>query len=215
LETEVRELKDLLDEKDEKIDVLSRIHSFTSPVQKTRSPHQASSSPVAPFAANPPVMPKRRTPDSDGVIVVQHSASLMRKPTSDIPFTGPSSIRAFSGTLISTMAEHGKPASLVSTKALTALVPMTSHPQNQLPKTPPRLVSDQLINIFFQEWAPLYPVVHRPTILKAYDDYLTDPTSLRTSPYVAVQLNLIFGIAALSSKVSLFHRVLLLLAHGS
>ena len=31
LETEVRELKDLLDEKDEKIDMLSRIHSFSSP----------------------------------------------------------------------------------------------------------------------------------------------------------------------------------------
>jgi hypothetical protein len=29
LEAEVRELKDLLDEKDEKIDVLSRIHSFS------------------------------------------------------------------------------------------------------------------------------------------------------------------------------------------
>jgi Fungal Zn(2)-Cys(6) binuclear cluster domain len=34
LEGEVRELKDLLDEKDEKIDVLSRIHSFTSPSRK-------------------------------------------------------------------------------------------------------------------------------------------------------------------------------------
>ena len=31
LEGEVRELKDLLDEKDEKIDILSRIHSFTPP----------------------------------------------------------------------------------------------------------------------------------------------------------------------------------------
>lgn len=34
LEAEVRELKDLLDEKDEKIDVLSRIHSFSSPSRK-------------------------------------------------------------------------------------------------------------------------------------------------------------------------------------
>jgi hypothetical protein len=37
LEAEVRELKDLLDEKDEKIDVLSRIHSF--------SPHSRKCSP--------------------------------------------------------------------------------------------------------------------------------------------------------------------------
>src|SRR5271155_5840119 len=34
LEAEVRELKDLLDEKDEKIDVLSRIHSFSPPSRK-------------------------------------------------------------------------------------------------------------------------------------------------------------------------------------
>lgn len=35
LEAEVRELKDLLDEKDEKIDMLSRIHSFSASPRKT------------------------------------------------------------------------------------------------------------------------------------------------------------------------------------
>src|SRR3954469_15075536 len=43
LEAEVRELKQLLDEKDEKIDMLSRLHSF-SPVRK----NSASLSPAAP-----------------------------------------------------------------------------------------------------------------------------------------------------------------------
>lgn len=205
LEAEVRELKDLLDEKDEKIDVLSRIHSFTTPVQKARSPPQLSSSPVTSSPAIPSETPKRVPPDSENVIVVPHSASLMRKPTSDVPFTGPSSIRALSGTLTVKLAEQGKLSPSVSTKALTALPPKIFQPHNQAPKAPPRLVSDQLINIFFQEWAPLYPVVHRPTMLKAYDHYLTDPASLQTNPYVAVQLNLIFGIAALSSKVSVFH----------
>lgn len=37
LEAEVRELKDLLDEKDEKIDVLSRIHSFSPPSRRCSS----------------------------------------------------------------------------------------------------------------------------------------------------------------------------------
>lgn len=41
LETEVQELKDLLDEKDEKIDILSRIHSNSS------SPKRSSSTPSA------------------------------------------------------------------------------------------------------------------------------------------------------------------------
>lgn len=73
---------------------------------------------------------------------------------------------------------------------------------NQPIKTPPRLVSDQLINIFFQEWAPLYPVVHRPTILKAYELYLNNSDMLKGNGHMMAQLNLIFGIAALSSNVS-------------
>jgi hypothetical protein len=63
-------------------------------------------------------------------------------------------------------------------------------------------LSDQLINIFFQEWAPLYPVVHRPTILKAYEQYLNKPDSLKQDLPGLAQLNLIFGIANLSSNVS-------------
>jgi Fungal Zn(2)-Cys(6) binuclear cluster domain len=47
LEAEVRELKDLLDEKDEKIDVLSRIHSFSLPSRKgSASPSPAASEQV-------------------------------------------------------------------------------------------------------------------------------------------------------------------------
>ena len=67
--------------------------------------------------------------------------------------------------------------------------------------TPPCTVSDQLINHFFQEWATLYPVVHRPTILKAYQQYLDNTDPLKVDVHVMAQLNLIFGIAALSSNV--------------
>lgn len=62
-------------------------------------------------------------------------------------------------------------------------------------------MSDQLINIFFQEWAPLYPVVHRPTILKAYEQYLNNTETLKNDVHAMAQLNLIFAIAALSSNV--------------
>lgn len=88
----------------------------------------------------------------------------------------------------------------ISTEALTALPSSVSQGAlHQAVKTPPRLVSDQLINIFFQEWAPLYPVVHRPTILKAYEQYLNNAESLQRNGPVMAQLNLIFGIAAVSS----------------
>lgn len=102
----------------------------------------------------------------------------------------------------SKLEENGQSASSFSTQELTSSPPMISYPVlDQTIKTPPRLVSDQLINIFFQEWAPLYPVVHRPTILKTYDHYLTDADSLSSNKYAAAQLNLIFGIAALSARV--------------
>ena len=67
-------------------------------------------------------------------------------------------------------------------------------------RVPSRMVSDQMINIFFQEWAPLFPVVHRPTILKAYADYVTEPEGVKDNHSLA-KLNLIFGIAALSAEV--------------
>ena len=62
------------------------------------------------------------------------------------------------------------------------------------------MVSDQMINIFFQEWAPLFPVLHRPTVLKVYADYVDEPEGVKDNHSLA-QLNLIFGIAALSAEV--------------
>lgn len=47
LESEVRDLKNLLDEKDEKIDVLSRIHSF-SPTSQHKASIPQGSPPVEP-----------------------------------------------------------------------------------------------------------------------------------------------------------------------
>ena len=57
-----------------------------------------------------------------------------------------------------------------------------------------------MINIFFQEWAPLFPVLHRPTFLKIYTDYVANPECLQDQQSIA-QLNLVFGIAALSAEV--------------
>jgi hypothetical protein len=99
------------------------------------------------------------------------------------------------------LVSQGKSMSKLSTRSLTKLsAPVARGPSNQAVKTPPRLVSDQLINIFFQEWAPLYPVVHRPTILKAYEQFLNNTDSLKNDVHAMAQLNLIFGIAALSSN---------------
>lgn len=62
------------------------------------------------------------------------------------------------------------------------------------------MVSDQMMNIFFQEWAPLFPILHRPTVLRLYSDFVTNPKSVKDQQSIA-QLNLVFGIAALSTEV--------------
>lgn len=67
-------------------------------------------------------------------------------------------------------------------------------------KVPPRMVSDQLINIFFQEWAPLFPVLHRSVFMSIYTSYMANPEAMQDQHAIA-QLNLVFGIAALSAEV--------------
>ncbi|KGO72672.1 Transcription factor, fungi [Penicillium italicum] len=189
LETEVKDLKDLLDEKDEKIDVLSRIHSFSPP---QRAPPTRSPSASATVKSN--------TSDSSGGTFHVERSTTRPSQKSQNPFIGFSSTQGFADVFTNKLVSEGKSAAKVPTEALTALSTSVVHgAPNQAVKTPPRLVSDQLINIFFQEWAPLYPVVHRPTILKAYEQYLNNPETLQRNPHVMAQLNLIFGIAALSS----------------
>ncbi|KAJ5904465.1 hypothetical protein N7504_006848 [Penicillium tannophilum] len=190
LESEVKELKNLLDEKDEKIDVLSRIHSF-SPSQRAASIRSPSSSAIT----------KSNPDESEGVIHVEGLPRQSPMQSSDNPYTALSSTQGFSGVLTDNILSQGKSTTKLPTDTLTKLSPPVSRGMlNQPIKTPPRLVSDQLINIFFQEWAPLYPVVHRPTILKAYEQYLNGSDSLKNDIHMMAQLNLIFGIAALSSS---------------
>ncbi|RAQ56775.1 C6 transcription factor FacB/Cat8 [Aspergillus flavus] len=188
LEAEVRDLKNLLDEKDEKIDVLSRIHSF-SPSSQHRAAASARSSSES---------VKSSAPDTnEGVIQVQEP--VLVGELSDVE-TGIASIRGYSGIFTTRLMDQGRLPPNVSTKALTASpTPIAASRTDQVIKTAPRLVSDQLINIFFQEWAPLYPVVHRPTILKAYEQYLSNTETLQGSKHDMAQLTLIFGIAALAS----------------
>ncbi|KAJ5511779.1 hypothetical protein N7453_003882 [Penicillium expansum] len=187
--TESLEERDLLDEKDEKIDVLSRIHSFSPPQR-------------APSARSPSASATVKSSASDSLEGMFHVERSTTRPSqkSQNPFIGFSSTQGFADVFTNKLVSEGKSAAKVPTGALTALsTSVVQGTPNQAVKTPPRLVSDQLINIFFQEWAPLYPVVHRPTILKAYEQYLNNAETLQRNPHVMAQLNLIFGIAALSS----------------
>jgi hypothetical protein len=67
---------------------------------------------------------------------------------------------------------------------------------------PPRVLSDQLITIYFQEWAPLFPILHRPSFLTAYEQYVAgEDQEVLGNGHVLAQLYLVFSIASLSSEV--------------
>ncbi|WPH02549.1 Hypothetical protein R9X50_00541400 [Acrodontium crateriforme] len=204
LESEVRELKELLDEKDEKIDMLSRIHSQSShPIHQLSSPRRPSTTSLESRTATSDV-----TPAKDETFKVQQSPYLHNGEGSDSYFTGTSSGRTFIEAFKHKMQETGRATSIVDTDLLLSTSPKKHDDGSLTPaeptvfKAPPRLVSDQLINIYFQEWAPLFPVLHRPAFLGLYKKYVSDSESITDKAAIA-QLNLVFGIAAMSGNATL------------
>ncbi|KAI4098777.1 MAG: hypothetical protein LQ339_006277 [Xanthoria mediterranea] len=195
LEQEVRELKDLLDEKDEKIDILSKIRS------DSLSPRQPSSAPSPETSQDE----KSASPNEDlpqDNFNVQPSSSLP-DGESDWDFMGASSGRAFVDTFKTKAQESGKQCPDFGAQTFFACTQTRSTPpkdspaRSHAPKAPPRLLSDQLINVFFQEWAPLFPILHRPTFLNVYTQYVADPETCKNQHSIA-QLNLVFCISAQS-----------------
>lgn len=85
LEAEVRELKDILDEKDEKIDLLSNMHSHKRPSVSTGQPAIEQRKEVV------------NGPPKEDVFRVQASPLLLGADNSDSYFMGASSGRAFVG----------------------------------------------------------------------------------------------------------------------
>ncbi|ETI20538.1 hypothetical protein G647_08575 [Cladophialophora carrionii CBS 160.54] len=188
LEAEVRELKDLLDEKDEKIDMLSRIHSFSPPSRKCSS----SLSPSQAVQVKEEVESAR-----EEVLHVEIPAPVQPKVSS----TGSSTTLSFIEAFDQKVQEAGRQTTGVSLSGLQKAVQPTRRTFTQGPKVPPRILSDQYINLFFQEWQPLMPVLHRPTFLHVYEQYLANPESghWQDNKQAYAQLFLIFEISALSN----------------
>ncbi|KAH9826179.1 Zn(2)-C6 fungal-type DNA-binding domain [Teratosphaeria destructans] len=207
LECEVRELKDLLDEKDEKIDMLSRIHSQSSHPIQLPSPRRPSTTSLESNVNKD--KSDAASPEDDEVFKVQQSPFLLSGTAggADSYFAGTSSASTFIEAFKHKLQESGRSTTDIDTELLlgmnykeAASLPLTP-PESSSPvvwKAPPRLVSDQLVNIFFQEWAPLFPVLHRPTFLGLYDKYVADSDAVTDKTAIA-QLNLVFGISSLST----------------
>lgn len=91
LEGEVKELKDLLDEKDEKIDILSNIHRNSPSLGRLSSTASTSPSPL-----DPKGIVDASTLEED-TFRVQQPSCLLDGEESDSYFMGASSVRSFVG----------------------------------------------------------------------------------------------------------------------
>lgn len=99
------------------------------------------------------------------------------------------------------LQEAGKPCSEFNPEAflhIQGCYPLVSKPPPQSMRVPPRLFSDRCVNVYFQEWAPLFPVLHKPTFLRLYEEFVADSEKVKNNHRLA-QLYLVFSIAALSS----------------
>jgi hypothetical protein len=83
-----------------------------------------------------------------------------------------------------------------------AIVP-ESYSQTEAIKAPPRLLSDHLLVAYFQEYHPLFPVLHRPTFLASYEKLVsTDPSAAAgLSQHDIAKLFLVFAIALQQQEV--------------
>lgn len=149
LELEVRELKGLLDEKDEKIDMLSRLHSFSPASRK-------GSSSLSPTNAAQ-VKAEVETPREDILYVeipapVQHGA----------PSTGTSTTSAFIESFEQKIQEHEKRPANISSAALVEEANAAKVQPNSASKTPPRILSDQYISESICTFRPHVLTTFRP-----------------------------------------------------
>lgn len=214
LENEIRELKDLLDSKDEKIDLLSKVHSQSPP--RAPSDH----SPYSPTAP-PQASSTDSCQDLADTLCTHHPFFFDDGNDRDFCFTGSSSGRALAGlcpgnllklllickdSLKRKAHDANRPDLDLDIDSILPLNTPGSPTEDQavsehISKAPPRLFSDQMVNLYFQEWAPLFPVLNRQEFLVLYEKYMSDPESIQDGHSLAL-LNLVLGIAALSSPVS-------------
>lgn len=136
LEAEVRELKQLLDEKDEKIDMLSRLHSF-SPVRK----NSASLSP-----APPPQLKSDVVSAQEEILHVEIPAPVHPTTAS----AGSSTTSALIDAFERKAQEQRRSSPAIMPSSLLAPVPaQTCSPgSGNTSVAPPRLLSDQYISMF-------------------------------------------------------------------
>lgn len=133
LEAEVRELKELLDEKDEKIDMLSRIHSFSPPSRKC----SASLSPSQAVQVKAEVESTR-----EEFLHVEIPAPVQPMAAS----TGSSTTASFIEAFDQKVEDAGRQTTAISSSGLQNAIQAAPRTISSGQKIPPRILSDQYIS---------------------------------------------------------------------
>ncbi|KKA30974.1 hypothetical protein TD95_001312 [Thielaviopsis punctulata] len=207
LESENSSLKDILDDKDMRLEFLSK---SKTPAHRpshasTESPQDTQSTP----ATGPPNKPEQAAaaPSSapEETFRTQPASLQLGMENSDSFYMGPSSGKYFLNIFKGVLREKARQCPSFDTEVflhVQGCAPLLSEnaasPTSSTNAVPPRIFTDKCVNVFFQEWAPLFPVLHKPDFLRTYEDYTLDHDKVKT-PYKVAQLHLVFAIASLSS----------------
>lgn len=210
LEMEVRDLKSLLDQKDERIDMLSKERSSRWPTRCS------SSGKIARDIRDEPSSQK------DDLFRIQASPLLFKAGNSESYFMGASSGITFistcklnsfdqqrlmmsGGVLKQKIQETGNSYPAFDTETFLNLPSNSPNDLrsdlSQIPFIPSRHFSDNCMRSFCQEWAPLFPILNMVSFLRLYGDYVKDPEKM-TNDYNLTQLHLVFSIAAFPGKAA-------------
>ncbi|KAK9375463.1 fungal-specific transcription factor domain-containing protein [Lipomyces chichibuensis] len=207
LENENRTLKEQIDRRDDQMELLSRVDSLSpsanmSPGANTanngsrKRQHRHRSRDPSPARGSSSI-------DSDSDENETFVLHELKNLNIDGSFEGSASGRAFAEVFqekvgskyvnLSSLAEN-----LFNTVDLSSSLPRyhfdDSH-SSSIPSLPPRVLADQLVNFFFKDWHPIFPVLHVPTFMADYEKVYNASTLLGKEEFL-VQLYQIFAISS-------------------
>ncbi|KAK7205630.1 fungal-specific transcription factor domain-containing protein [Myxozyma melibiosi] len=188
LETENRNLKQMMDNWDDRMELVSRVESLSPSAKQGRKKTETVSS----------------SSESDAdELLESFCMHELQSLTMDGTYQGSSSGFAFADILRNRLKNLesstclGHMSSLFKTIDLSSTLPryVSDSTSPVVPSLPPRVLADQLVDSFFRDWHPLFPILHIPTFRSDFQRLYSSSTLLGKEEFL-VQLYLVFAISA-------------------
>lgn len=217
MEEETTRLKNLVDIKDEQLEMIARVHD----VNNNGVEHQHHRSPSASMTAKP-MLDQSRQPAHHG------EPAVITPPTSDsgsdeydehytvkstVTLGADSSYMGVSGGAAFVMAFMDKlsqkvPEATLSVRKVADAVQtpaglveppseMTEVAHGGVPYVPSRMAADRLVSIYFQEWQSIYAILDQGEFLRRYEEYFEYP---ERDPVFAATVALVCALGSLAAK---------------